>query len=298
MKFEITAKGPFSLAASVSFLRGFSPAAYEGAAGNQMKLAFVAEDGWVPTAIQIEPAPRGVKVATLGPCPEGLPEQVARILSLDIDGRAFLAVGDRDPVIRSLQERYSGFRPVCFASAYEAAAWGILSHRIRMTQAAAIKRRVSSALGKTFQSGDESFTAFPAPLTLLRSESLPGVDGVKAARLREIAQAAAANVLHGGRLRALEPNEALAQLQKLPGVGPFTSELILIRGAGAPDVMPTTEMRLQKAIQLAYGKGTTIDEVSSAWSPFRSWCSVLLRRWIEDEGRAGTPGPAMCGIAT
>lgn len=304
MRFELVAKGPFSLAASVGFLRGFVPAAYAGGSGNEladkneMRLAFVAEDGWMPSAVHIQPTPRGVSVTVAGACPEGLPQQVARMLSLDVDGRAFLAIGERDPVIGRLQRRYPGFRPVCFASAYEAAAWGILSHRIRMSQAAAIKRRLTGALGQRFQLEHETLMAFPTPQALLSSPGLPGVEGLKADRLREIAEAALRQVLHGGRLRGLDSDEALAQLRELPGVGPFTSELILIRGAGAPDVMATSEQRLQRAIQLAYGRGTTIEEVSPAWSPFRSWCAVLLRRWLEDERRSGAPSPTMCGIAS
>lgn len=38
--------------------------------------------------------------------------QVARILSLDVDGSRFPAVGERDPVVAGLQQRYPGPRPV------------------------------------------------------------------------------------------------------------------------------------------------------------------------------------------
>jgi DNA-3-methyladenine glycosylase II len=50
-------------------------------------------------------------------------------------------VGERDPVVGEVQHRYPGLRPVGFWSPYEAAAWTIIGHRIRITQAAAIKGR-------------------------------------------------------------------------------------------------------------------------------------------------------------
>lgn len=67
--------------------------------------------------------------------PEVVKRQVARILSLDVDGGGFAEVGERDPIVGKLQERYPGLRPVCFYSPYEAAAWAIIGHRIRIVQA-------------------------------------------------------------------------------------------------------------------------------------------------------------------
>jgi DNA-3-methyladenine glycosylase II len=54
--------------------------------------------------------------------PEAVRDQVARILSLDVDGSGFPAVGRRDPVVGGLQARWPGLRPVGFFSPYEAAA--------------------------------------------------------------------------------------------------------------------------------------------------------------------------------
>ena len=74
-------------------------------------------------------------------------DQLERILSLDIDGRGYEAVGDRDPVIGGLQARYPGLRPVLFHSAYEAAAWTIIGARIAIRQAARVKAAMAEALG-------------------------------------------------------------------------------------------------------------------------------------------------------
>src|SRR5207245_9539076 len=74
-------------------------------------------------------------------------KQVARILSLDIDGSDFSTVGEHDPVVGKLQARYPGLRPVCFYSTYEAGAWILISHRIRITHAPRPKDRTPRALG-------------------------------------------------------------------------------------------------------------------------------------------------------
>ena len=71
--------------------------------------------------------------------------QVARILSLDVNGSDFPEVGVRDQVVQRLQARQPGFRPVLFYSPYEAA-WAIIGQRIRIVQAAKIKARMAEEL--------------------------------------------------------------------------------------------------------------------------------------------------------
>jgi hypothetical protein len=44
-RFELRPVGPYSLAASVRFLEGFAPAAYEGHEEGHLHLAFVADGG-------------------------------------------------------------------------------------------------------------------------------------------------------------------------------------------------------------------------------------------------------------
>jgi DNA-3-methyladenine glycosylase II len=213
------------------------------------------------------------------------------MLSLDVDARAFAAVGERDPVVRRLQKRYAGLRPVCYASPYEAAAWGIISQRVRIVQAAQLKRRLAVARGATFVVGGETVVAFPAPDALAALTEFPGLNEVKLGRLHAIAAAAQRGVLDGGRLRRLSTEAAVAELQRLPGIGPFTAELVLVRGAGAPDVLPLAESRLRRAVALAYGPGATLEDVGAKWAPFRSWCAVLLRAWLEDETHEIGGGP-------
>ena len=92
--------------------------------------------------------------------------QVERILALDVDGSGFPAVGERDPVVGELQQRYPGLRPVGFWSPYKAAAWAIIGQRIRIRQAAAIKARMAKELGEPVRFGGQVVHAFPSPQRL------------------------------------------------------------------------------------------------------------------------------------
>ncbi|MGH3096754.1 MAG: DNA-3-methyladenine glycosylase family protein [Streptosporangiales bacterium] len=290
--FTLTPRGPFSLSASVRFLEGFAPARYRGGAageglGQPLRLAFPVEGDWRTAGVSVTQRDDGTVVTTCEkPCPPGVREQLARILSLDIDGSGFAAVGERDPVVARLAERYPGLRPVCFHSPYEAACWAVIGHRIRIIQAAGIKERIARDHGeRRLVNGVELF-AFPGPEALLAA--LDGIDlpPVKLERLRGIATAALDGRLEAARLRNMAEPDAQAELQRLDGVGPFSSELILVRGAGAPDVFPATERRLRESMvelyDLADASPQRLAEVAARWSPYRSWVGVLIRTYRED----------------
>ena len=219
--------------------------------------------------------------------PDATREQVARILSLDVDGSGFPEVGRRDPVVGRLQARWPGLRPVGFFSPYEVAAWALIGHRIRIVQAARIKERMAAELGQAVDVHGDVRHAFPAPARLATLEGFPGLFARKVENLRSLGEAAAVGRLDGDRLRALPREEALAELKRLPGIGDFSAELVLLRGAGDPDHLPSHEPRLCRGAALAYALDEPpdrawLEERSAAWRPYRSWVVLLLRVLLEE----------------
>jgi DNA-3-methyladenine glycosylase II len=293
--FALAARGPFSLAASIRFLEGFTPAAHaKAAAGRPLEMAFPAEGTWQTVGVRVREHPDGVEYEVLSPAAPGqellaaLRAQVGRILSLDVDGAGFPAVGERDPVIGGLQRRYPGLRPVAFWSPYEAAAWAVIGQRIRIRQAAAIKAAIARQLGQPVSFDGDVVHAFPAPQRLADSAGVCGLPGRKPEWLRSVAIAALEGRLDASRLRALPPEQALAELRQLPGIGDFSAELILLRGAAAPDELPRHEPRLARAVALAYHlpqppSAPELQRISANWRPYRTWATLLLRAYLEDQ---------------
>ena len=317
--FTLVPRGPFSLAASTRFLEGFTSASYSSPADSGLEFAFPAEGSWRTVGVRVSQAGDEVHAAIVSPAEPGadlaadVRQQIERIFALDVDGSGFPAVGERDPVVGELQRRYPGLRPVGFWSPYEAAAWTIIGHRIRITQAAAIKARMAERLGEPVSFGGRVVHAFPSPQRLAGLDTFPGLAGRKPEWLRSLARAALDGQLDAARLRAMPPEEALADLKKLPGIGDFSAGLTLLRGANAPDAVPTAEPRLARAVALAYrlpGPATSeqVRTISENWRPYRTWVTLLLRTQLEYEtgeitGRprspAGkvTPGRVKLGLA-
>ena len=104
---------------------------------------------------------------------------------------------------------------------------------------------------------------------------------VKQERLRGLAEAARDERLDGRRLRELTVEQALAEVRELPGIGPFCADLVVVRGASAPDVFPMAERRLHEEMaeryELADPDPAALVRIAERWRPFRTWVAVLLR---------------------
>ncbi|GAA0334459.1 hypothetical protein NE235_14150 [Actinoallomurus spadix] len=278
-------RGPFDLAASIRFLEGFTPAGRPDAGRHRgvLPLAFPAAPSWRPVGVRLRQE-GGAVHAEIEAHPDDVApaaEHARRILSLDVDGTGFAAIDD--PHVVRLRERFPGLRPVLFHSPYEAACWSVIGHRIRMAQAAGIKQRMAERLGDVVG----GMASFPGPERLLTVTDVPGLPPVKIERLHGIARAALDGDLDAGRLRAMEIAQALVELQRIPGIGLFSAELILIRGAGHPDVFPASERRLHDEMAHEYGlhdpSPARLAAIAEAWRPYRSWVALLLRARREIE---------------
>ncbi len=278
--FSITPQGPFSLgeAATFGFGQRLDPH-WDGV----MRLAFCLDGYHEQVGVEVRQDGDVVRCVAHGTAePDAVRQQVARVLSLDQDAAGYVAVGRRDPAIGRLLEAAPGLRPPLFYSPYEAAAWAVLSARRPARQMAEVRRQLSESHGRSFQLAGESLAALPTPERLLEADQVPGLSAEKVERLHAVARAAQSGQLDAARLRAMDPADAMADLRSIPGIGPFYSSLIVIRGTGFPDVLPVDEPRLLKLTAQLYGLPgpPTPDEfhnVAEAWKPFRTWVAVLIR---------------------
>jgi DNA-3-methyladenine glycosylase II len=97
-----------------------------------------------------------------------------------------------------------------------------------------------------------------------------------------VARAAIDGRLDAATLAASDPDEAMAGLRTLPGIGPFYAALILLRSTGVTDVLPTNEPRVLACAGELYGLGGPMSQSefearARAWRPWRTWATVLIR---------------------
>ena len=138
---EFEVLGPWSLQTSRRFWEGFTPAALAAApAGPGLRTVFCAEGDWRRAEAEVTRAGDTTRLVLAGDGDlDAAAAQARRFLALDVDGRGWPEVGRRDPVIADAQARLPGLRPCGFHSPYEAAAWSVLSQRLRISQAARLR---------------------------------------------------------------------------------------------------------------------------------------------------------------
>ena len=282
-RFTIEPRAPFDLSRSIGFLEAW-PVTRRPAADAVLRFAFCTEHDWRPVGIRVAQHDGRVDVEATGPgsAAPDLAAQVARILSLDVDATMLEQIAERDPLVAGLVRAAPGLRPVCFWTPWEAACWAILSQRTPTRTASVRKERIGREHGSTVVVDGQELVAFPAPEVLLDVPDLAGVDPTRMERIRGLAAAALDGTLTARTLRGLPADEALAALRRLPGVGPFSAALILIRGAGAPDVLTTSEPRLLATVRRVHHLPETATEddyraLAETWRPLRSWVSFWLR---------------------
>jgi DNA-3-methyladenine glycosylase II len=275
--------GPWALKMSRRFWEGFAPAELATQQHpDDLQTVFRVEGDWSLAEVHVTQQGGSAFLTVLGDGDlDRAAAQACRFLSLDIDGRGWPEIARLDPVIADAQRRLPGLRPCGFYSPYEAAAWAVLSQRIRIVQAARLRDDLVRRHGHD--------GAFPAP-GLLRSLDLD-LPGRKAEYLHAVADAALEGRLDGATLRLMQSADALRTVEEVKGLGPFAAELVVIRGANSPDIVPRHEGRLDDEIAVRYGPDRSLADVSEVWRPFRTWAAVYLRTLREERTHeiSGTP---------
>jgi AraC family transcriptional regulator of adaptative response / DNA-3-methyladenine glycosylase II len=122
--------------------------------------------------------------------------------------------------------------------------------------------------------------AFPGPETLASADpSALGALGI--VRQRVTALQALAQAVADGRLHlhpAAPVGETMQVLQALPGIGPWSAELIALRALAWPDAFPASDLGVLRA--LGTRDPAEAQQAAQAWRPWRSY--AVMRLWQAD----------------
>ncbi|HYJ76753.1 MAG TPA: hypothetical protein VEV65_14190, partial [Kineosporiaceae bacterium] len=148
---RIPTRGPFSLVELGTFGFGeLHTQAWDGV----WRLAFVVDGGHGHAGVAVRQVADEELELTIEAAPDAadaVVRQVARMASCNHDGDAFVALGDRDPVLRRLIAAAPGLRPPLFASPYEAAVWCLLTQRRSRRQGTVLRDRIAREHGVRFE---------------------------------------------------------------------------------------------------------------------------------------------------
>ncbi len=274
----LAAAAPFDFGGSLRFASRFSPTIDEqhiesgvltkalraGGATVVVRVAAAGSDG-----VEVEMRCDGqltaaVIAATL--------DRVGFYLSLDDDLTEFYAAAADDGAFRPVMQRLYGYHQVKFGSPWENVAWAILAQRCPMAVAARAKAALTEACGNVAELGGRTYGAFPdagqlATWTLTDLVSCLGNER-KASYLLRSAQRWL--TLSEDELRRAPYDEVREQLLGLPGIGPWSSTFVLIRGLGRMEQAPPDE-ELLRAVTRVYGHGVDEDGLARLTARYGAW---------------------------
>ncbi len=206
-----------------------------------------------------------------------------RLLDLDADPEAVVEALSRDPDLAPAVAKAPGQRIPRTVDEAELAVRAVLGQQVSTKAARTHAGRLVAAYGQPIQDRQGGLThTFPSV------EQLAEVDPVHLAmpKARQRTLGALVAGLADGSVvldAGSDWETARRQLLALPGVGPWTAELIAMRGLGDPDAFPASDLGLQLAAkQLCLPtQQRALIEHSSRWRPWRSYATQHLWTTLE-----------------
>jgi AraC family transcriptional regulator, regulatory protein of adaptative response / DNA-3-methyladenine glycosylase II len=196
-----------------------------------------------------------------------------RLVDLDADPEAVVEALSRDPDLAPVVAKAPGQRIPRTVDEAELAIRAVLGQQVSTKAARTHAGRLVTAYGQPVDDPNGALThTFPSV------EQLADIDpahlAVPKARQRTLTALIAG--LADGSIAVdtgCDWNSARQQLLALPGLGPWTAEVIAMRGLGDPDAFPAGDLGLRLAAeQLGLPiDQRTLTELSAGWRPWRSY---------------------------
>jgi len=235
--------------------------------------------GWI--SVRHDPASRALLVQFTHALTPVLPALLSRLRNLfDLSARPDLIAAHlkKDKGLRKSVTANPGLRVPGAFDVFEMAVRAVLGQQVTVKAATTLAGRFAEAFGERI--------ATPIP-DLMRLT--PTAERVARARVSDIAKlgiiaARATSIISlaeaysTGALRldaSMNPDMAIAQLVKIPGIGPWTAHYIAMRALRWPDAFPKEDITIQKNLGGVTAKRA--DELSQAWRPWRSY--AVLHIW-------------------
>jgi len=206
-----------------------------------------------------------------------------RLLDLDADPEAVVDALSRDPDLCPVVAKAPGQRIPRTVDEAELAVRAVLGQQVSTKAARTHAARLVTAYGRPLNDPAGALThTFPSV------EELAEIDPVHLAvpKARQRTLSALVSGLADGSVvldSGSDWGSARRQLLALPGIGPWTAEVIAMRGLGDPDAFPASDLGLRMAAkQLGFpADDRTLLEHSARWRPWRSYAVQHLWTTLE-----------------
>ena len=246
---RLATPAPFHLEATVRVLQRRPANAVEIWEEDRWLRAFATTEGLVLTAVDnrgsIDVPDVRLSIlagASSAEARRSLQQTVRTMLGLDVDPVPLRAAADRVPGLRPTARALRGMRPPRFAGLFDVFANVVPFQQLSLDAGTAIVGRLIERFGEHVLLDNRRFAAFPTASSIAGAR-LPtllkcGLSRSKAESLRYLAKEIDGGELTEETIAQLRTRDALRTLVELPGIGPWSAALVLLRGFGRLEVFP------------------------------------------------------------
>jgi DNA-3-methyladenine glycosylase II len=279
---------PYDFGRSLDFLQGFGPMSGEQSVEGGSATKAIMMEGQV-VAVRFgkgeKPATVDYELSSVEPVSselaDSMEERTSFFLSLRDDVKPFYSiVEDKDPKFYPIVERAWGLHQVKFPSFLEIACWALINQRIQRPIAVRIKRSLTEKYGGSIEVDGKVYWAFPdrSRLEGARAKELLEVTRNQRITQRLVSLISMLDELDEGFLKTAPFDKAKERLEKVRGVGEWSSQFILFRGLGRMGRLQEINLRpLGETIKKVYGpEGRSPEEVNKTYGSWAGYWSLYL----------------------
>ena len=151
----------------------------------------------------------------------------------------------------------------------------VIGQQLSVKAAATIYDRFAALFGGTTPTPEQLLEADPQALRDV------GFSWRKVEYVRDLAEHVRSGALELDRLDELTDEEVIAEITAVRGFGAWSAHMFLIFFLERPDVLPTGDLGVRRAAQLAYGlddmpSPAELEEIGEPWRPHRTLASIYL----------------------
>lgn len=186
-----------------------------------------------------------------------------------------------DPIIHKLIDRYAPCRLEPNNDFFGILCNSIISQQLATKAAAAIHARFTAHFNDTPTPDRVAGTPFEELRGL-------GLSNQKATYLQDLAIKVSSGEITLERFPAMPDEEIIKQLVAVKGIGVWTAQMFLIFALNRPDVFPTDDFGVRKAMMVLYQLESmpskpVMEPIAKPWQPWRSVASWYLWRSLENK---------------
>jgi DNA-3-methyladenine glycosylase II len=211
-----------------------------------------------------------------------------------IDPRAYGALGRKDRVFKRLIDVFGEPPPFEWhdggrtgTSLFAAMTLHIVGQQISAVVAFRIYDRLAAACGGV----PKAAAVLRLGATRLREI---GLSNAKVSYVRALADAQIKREIDIEAMAELDDAAIIGELTAIRGIGLWTAQTFLIHNLARPDVLPSGDLGIRRAMAARWGLGDlpspkAVADIGLRWAPYRSYAAALLWRSLAPVGAESDP---------